>query len=163
MLRKILLALLVVLLQQSTAVGTQNGASSLRLGQLFPEFKLTTFSGERKSTNSWRGRPVVLNVWATWCASCRTEMSDLQRLSKDPAWRGIQVIGVSVDTDAFRAREFVRDNAFAFAGYLDEAGEMSQIDRILPRTYIIDADGRLKAQIRGRADMATLRAAVAAF
>jgi len=162
MLRAILLVVLGVL-PAASSIGTQGGVSALRLGQLFPDLELTTFSGEKITTNGWRGRPVVLNVWATWCAPCRSEMADLQRLSKDLAARDIQVIGVSVDSDAFRAREFVRDNAFGFARYLDQTQRVSQLDQILPRTYVIGADGRLKAQIRGKADMAVLRAAVDAL
>lgn len=62
-----------------------------------PEFSLENRAGERQSVNSWPGKSLVLNFWATWCAPCRREIPLLKELQKQHEADGVQIVGIAVD------------------------------------------------------------------
>src|SRR6476619_2798821 len=62
-----------------------------------PDLKFITASGEAKSLNDWRGRVVLLNLWATWCAPCRKEMPPLSVLERQMGAKDFEVIAISLD------------------------------------------------------------------
>lgn len=149
--RAMFLFLLLPLLLSSSAHQMSSG-NNLQPGATFPDLALVGFDGELTSTRAFRGRTLVLNVWASWCAACRKEMASLQRLSEMLDRENVGVIGVSVDSDLFRAREYVRANALSFARFVDPdmrlLRQVAQIET-LPTTFVIGPDGRLLQQILG--------------
>ena len=110
-------------------------------------------AGVPTSLTAWRGRPVVLNLWATWCAPCREEMPSLERLQATLGGERLVVLAVSVDADADVVPPFLRalgierlhvgHDAFHDAGALAAAG--------IPITLLIDSEGREVARRRGPA------------
>jgi cytochrome c biogenesis protein CcmG/thiol:disulfide interchange protein DsbE len=76
-------------------------------GRLAPDFTLPLFSGGTLSLHSLKGKPVLLNFWASWCVPCREETPLLVRLHKTYGPRGIVFVGVNVEDDARAAREFL--------------------------------------------------------
>jgi peroxiredoxin len=127
------------------------------VGEPAPDFAAPTLAGDTLALEALRGRAVVLNVWATWCAPCREEMPALDRLYRQHRDDGLVVLAVSVDagSDAARlVRAFVADLDLAFPVLLDPAGTLQ--DRFgvngLPTTFLIDRGGRIRARVLGPAE-----------
>ncbi len=135
------------------ACGQGPPADRLIEGRPFPYLSLHEFDGSAtRSIEDYRGRIVVLNVWATWCPPCRRELPSLERLHGrlDPGH--FAVIAMSVDSDADIAMEFLLDRGVSFKSYFDRDGDAA--DRVLgiriyPDTFIISADGTLLRKFVG--------------
>ncbi|MDP2369646.1 TlpA family protein disulfide reductase [Rhodoferax sp.] len=125
--------------------------STLVEGQAFPSFMLDFIAGTDGERQSLAGKTVVLNIWATWCAPCRREMPDLERLSKtlDPA--RFVVLGLSTDRDALLASEFLTRHRITFANYFDPDGTVSrQLGlRVYPATFVIAPNRILLRRLTG--------------
>lgn len=124
-------------------------------GRRFPALTLDNFDGSHESLEQYRGKLVVLNVWATWCAPCRQELPGLDRLSRrlDPA--RFAVIGLSVDAERDIAQEFLRERGITFKSYLDADAALAQRVleiRVYPDTFIISPEGVLLKRIVGERD-----------
>jgi peroxiredoxin len=113
-----------------------------------PDFQLKSLAGPTVSLSTLRGRPVLLNFWATWCGPCRSEMPFLQQLFNDPQWQaqGLVLLAVNLEESEAAVRQFMTDNTFSFTVLLDTAGEAGRLYNIsaIPTTYIIDKDGIIK-------------------
>jgi thiol-disulfide isomerase/thioredoxin len=72
-------------------------APALTLATRVPEFKLADREGQPRSLNDWQGKSLIVNFWATWCAPCRREIPLLQRIARERAADGFQVVGIAVD------------------------------------------------------------------
>lgn len=124
-------------------------------GRRFPALTLSNFDGSHESLEQYRGKLVVLNVWATWCAPCRQELPGLDRLrgKLDPA--RFSVIGLSVDAERDIAQEFLRERGIGFKSYLDADATLAQRVleiRVYPDTFIISPEGVLLKRIVGERD-----------
>jgi peroxiredoxin len=89
---------------------------------------------------------VLLNFWATWCLPCRLEMKALDRACTALGPRGLRVIGISVDADAFLVREFMLGEGLKFPVLLDPEGAMARSRfrvQVYPTTFLIDSAGRI--------------------
>lgn len=122
-----------------------------------PDIMLFGLDATRLRLSHWRGRMVVLNVWASWCAPCRAEMASLQALSDAlDAARGA-VVGLSVDDDLHLVREYLRGSAIRFPIVTQDpaqpAGHALGV-RALPATLVVGADGRLAGREDGPRDWA---------
>jgi thiol-disulfide isomerase/thioredoxin len=98
------------------------------------------------------GTPVLLNVWATWCESCREEMADLAALEKKYAPEHVKVVAVSVDNgDGTRVKRFAESEKLPFAVAHDPAGEVQKKFQAVgvPETYLVSGDGRMLWVRRG--------------
>ena len=122
----------------------------LRVGDAAPAYATRTLTGD--SVRVGAGAPVLLNVWATWCTSCREEMADLAELERLYAPKGVRVLAVSVDNgDGTRVRRFVESERMPFAVAHDPAGVVQRTFQAVgvPETYLISGDGRLLWVRRG--------------
>jgi thiol-disulfide isomerase/thioredoxin len=95
-----------------------------------------------------RGRPVLLNVWATWCHPCRDEIPELQRLYERYRGRGLELVGVSVDAagDNEAVREFMRRYGMTYPVWRDPGERVSAAFLVVgvPATFLIDRGGVLR-------------------
>jgi cytochrome c biogenesis protein CcmG/thiol:disulfide interchange protein DsbE len=122
----------------------------LMVGDAAPAYAVRTLTGD--SVRVGAGTPVLLNVWATWCTSCREEMADLAALDREYAPRGVRVLAVSVDAgDGTRVRRFAEAEKLPFAVAHDPAGVVQKTFQAVgvPETYLISGDGRLAWVQRG--------------
>lgn len=121
-------------------------------GATIPDVVLERIDGARGvPLSDYRGRLLVLNVWATWCKPCREEMPSLERLSR-AGDDGIVVAGLSVDADRNLLLEFLRKHGITFANYSDPGSRVSQTELgvdSLPQTLLVAPDGRLLGRIAG--------------
>ncbi|MBL8494887.1 MAG: TlpA family protein disulfide reductase [Rhodocyclaceae bacterium] len=116
--------------------------------------RLIAMSGESRRLAEFRGRPLVVNVWASWCGPCRAEMPSLERLSRNGAER-VRVIGVSTDDDPNLAREFLLRTGVSFPNFqdLDQKLEREVFGAAaIPLTLVVDADGRVLERVLGARD-----------
>jgi thiol-disulfide isomerase/thioredoxin len=79
------------------SVDASVASSTAKLAATLPDFKLADRSGDLRSLHDWPGKSLIVNFWATWCAPCRREIPLLERLQRERAGDGFQVIGIAVD------------------------------------------------------------------
>jgi len=148
--------------------GGDTGGARARVdvGLPVPAYNATSLAGDSVSLAQLRGRVVLLNVWATWCHPCRDEIPELQAIHETYAARGLELVGVSVDTesadDAIRA--FMRDFRMTYPVWRDPAERISAQFHIVgvPATFLIDREGVLRWRQTGpiQPGDATLRQAL---
>jgi peroxiredoxin len=108
-----------------------------------PDFALPAFVGDNVRLSEYRGQPVILSFWSSRCGTCAPALSALDRLFGTYRSSGLVVLGISVDDDPQRARDYARAHVTAFPLLLDQAKSVSRsygIDR-LPTTVLIDRAG----------------------
>ncbi|WP_019007995.1 TlpA family protein disulfide reductase [Deinococcus aquatilis] len=123
------------------------------IGKPAPAFALKTLDGSTLSLASLKGRPVVVNFWASWCAPCREEAPLFRELStRQTAGTGLAVVGVLFqETSEKSARDFIREYALAYPN-LQDPGIKTGINygvSGIPETVFIDASGMVKHMDRG--------------
>lgn len=121
-------------------------------GQRVPGFALPDLSGRRVSVpGAYAGRPLLINVWASWCGPCRQEMPELQRFAVEQGGSGTQVVGIALD-DAEAVRAFVAQTGVRYPVLLDVPGpadagvRLGNPKGVLPYSVLVSADGRLLRQ-----------------
>lgn len=128
----------------------------LTQGDLVPAFGAPVLDGDSLHLASLAGQPVLLNIWATWCAPCREEMPALQALHEQLGPRGLRILGVSVDSRGSEPtiRRFIAEGGYTFTILHDPADAVSREFRTIgvPETFLIDGDGRLVRRWIGKFD-----------
>jgi thiol-disulfide isomerase/thioredoxin len=121
-----------------------------------PEVKFLDAAGKERTLADWRGKVVLLNLWATWCLPCRKEMPALDRLQREMGSDKFQVVAVSVDrTGLAGAKKFLADTgAETLALYADPTARMATTLRAagLPATLLLDRQGRELGRFLGPAE-----------
>ncbi|MCL1952004.1 MAG: TlpA family protein disulfide reductase [Oscillospiraceae bacterium] len=126
------------------------------------DFTVTDAAGNPVKLSDLRGKPVVLNFWASWCPPCRQEMPEFDKAHKE---LGGEIQFMMVDlTDGARettavASQFVREQGYGFPVYFDTQGQAADAYgiRSIPATYFIDARGRVVSSQVGSLSEAALR------
>jgi peroxiredoxin len=131
---------------------------------LAPEIQLTTLTGERISTAGLRGKVVLVNFWATTCATCVAEMPDMIRTHRKFAARGLETVAVAMDYDPpVQVRAYVQKAQLPFTVALDADGSAARgFDgvRMTPTTFLIDRRGRIVHRYLGAPDFDALHALI---
>ena len=136
------------------AVSAPDGAVSRTSGGAPSLQGRDPITGRQVSLAQFAGRPVVLNVWASWCTGCNQEAADLQRFAVTHP--GAQVLGVDTQDTAARARAFYRKWHWDHPSIADPSGSLSARLAVtgLPTTYFLDRNHRVVARIVGAGDLA---------
>ncbi|TPW17803.1 MAG: alkyl hydroperoxide reductase/thiol specific antioxidant/Mal allergen [Halothiobacillaceae bacterium] len=135
-----------VIVALSGCDGSVEPAQQDLVGRLLPEVALTSLTGEVLSTDHFRGKVVVLNIWATWCAPCRRELPSLSRLAELLDDEKFAVLGVSIDDDPLLVREYLQDKAIGLPVYMADGGAsiLQALGAVaLPYTFVVAGDGRV--------------------
>jgi thiol-disulfide isomerase/thioredoxin len=119
-----------------------------------PDFTLRDLARRPVRLADFRGRVVVLNFWATWCAPCREEIPAMQALARDLADRGLVVLAVNYEERPDVVRAFARDTDLGLAVLLDADGAAARRYRVtgLPASFFVDRRGALVGSVVGLRD-----------
>ena len=134
----------------------QAEAPVVAVGHVLPDVVMAGLNGPHKPLSSYRGRPLIINVWASWCGPCRAEAASLERLAWSEAGRRYTVIGISTDDDRNAALQWLRHSNATISHYID-TGPRWTLEHMLgastiPVTVLVDAKGRVVARVRGARD-----------
>jgi thiol-disulfide isomerase/thioredoxin len=123
------------------------------IGHALPDLPLTGLNGPKRSLASFRGRPLLINVWASWCSPCRKEAASLERLAWSEAARGFAIIGISTDDERASAMLWLQQSNATLSHYIDSAPQWPLENTLgassIPLTVLVDASGRVVARFRG--------------
>ena len=136
--------------------GTAAAAGKLApgTGAPAPPLTLRDLEGREVRLETFRGRAVVVNFWATWCAPCVAEMPSLGRMREKLAESGVEVIGVNLQENAARIRPFAEKLGLAFPIVRDHDGSASKRwgARVFPTTFVVGPDQRIALVAVGEID-----------
>ena len=126
------------------------------VGSRAPEFRAVNLrSGRPASLADYRGKVVLLNVWATWCQPCRIEMPRVQKLHHDFRAKGLLVYGVNVGEEAVDVRPFLKKTGYSFPILFDHDRAVMNRYQVtgIPTLVIVDRAGSVHSYFVGvRAD-----------
>ncbi|MBS1145042.1 MAG: TlpA family protein disulfide reductase [Proteobacteria bacterium] len=121
------------------------------IGSALRDLPMQGLNGPSQKITAFRGKPLIVNVWASWCGPCRAEMGSLDRLAKRYG-KQFTVIGISTDDYPDRARAFLKQSGTAFPMFIDSPPwpleHMLGANR-LPLTVLVAPDGQVLAKYYG--------------
>ncbi|MFB6287064.1 MAG: TlpA family protein disulfide reductase [Candidatus Bipolaricaulia bacterium] len=125
----------------SSNSSSQEPNTGPRVGQLAPDFAVKALDGEAVRLHQYRGRPVLMNVWATYCPFCEHEMPMLDALNG--AHDELLVLGLNVGEAQRTVRAFAERVGVTYPLAIDRTGEVAEAYQVtnLPTTFLIDAEG----------------------
>jgi peroxiredoxin len=147
---KIVRCSLILLLIMLVAPSLVAYSTNPWVGRRAPDFTATDLSGNQISLSDYRGKVVLLDFWATWCAGCLMEMPDVKQVyEKYHKDKDFVVIGVSLDVNQARTKEFVKKSGFDWPQVYDGRGWESGVAQLyhvdaIPSTFLIDKKGIIR-------------------
>jgi peroxiredoxin len=145
--------------QQGEAAGEQRESSaqaqleeSPQEGYLAPGFTLPDLTGKPISLSDFRGKVVLVNIWATWCGPCKREIPSLDRLYQMRKDEGFEIVAVSVDrTPSSKVASFVAEHQMSFPVLHDVRGEVGNKywARAIPSSFVLDREGVIRWKVAG--------------
>lgn len=142
--------LLAAILARSDGRSTPIAMLMPTLGTPAPELSYFDELGAKRELAELRGRVVLLNFWATWCAPCRREMPMLSKLQREYADRGLVVLYVSLEDPEVLTPFLARNRFDGIQGRLAHAAEFYDAGKFYPLSYLISRDGRVEQRWSGR-------------
>ena len=139
------------------AVSPSGRPPAPQVGHLAPDFTATTLSGETLTLSALRGRPVVLNFWATWCGPCRSEIPHFEAIWTERAGV-VMIIGVDVNESPGQVAAFAEQFNMTYPIPLDPHAQVASLYHVLafPTTFLIDAQGVIREITFGAVNRAAL-------
>ncbi len=139
--RSLLASLLVALL-----VGCGGAQPAARLGSPAPDFTLQSADGNTVRLSDFKGKPVLINFWATWCQPCREEMPALEELYEQYRDQGLVILAVDMEEDLRLVRRWIDQGGYTFTFVLDSEGEQVKRYNInaSPTSYFVGRDGVIR-------------------
>jgi thiol-disulfide isomerase/thioredoxin len=123
----------------------------VQIGHTLRDARMLGLNGPSKTLQSYRGRPLIINVWASWCGPCRQEMASLERLAWwDEAGR-FTIIGISTDDYPEAAKALLNPSKTTIQHYIDQKLELEHMlgASRLPLTLLVDANGKVLDKVLG--------------
>lgn len=130
-------------------------AADALVGHPAPVFSRASLEGAQIDLGQMRGKVVVLNFWATWCAPCHTEMPVFARWQRRYGGQRLQVVGISMDDEVAPVRELTSKLVLSYPITMGDVqlGELYGGVLGLPLTYLIDRNGVVRARFQGETDV----------
>ena len=136
--------------------------SSVSVGGPAMPFQLTTVDGSTVDLVGFRGKPLVLNFFASWCDPCRAEMPLINELAARSARDGYSVLGIAVEDGRAAVLQYLREARITFPVALDSSSAVKRAYRIFgpPATFFIDAQGTIRDAVLGPLSLERARLAM---
>jgi len=121
----------------------------LRTGMPAIEFEAERFGGGRLKLGDFKGKVVLLDFWATWCAPCRQEIPNVKKIYSDFHDKGFEIIGISLDREKTKLEDYLKSNEITWPQVFDGKGWDSRIGRLyavvsIPSTFLLDREGKIR-------------------
>jgi thiol-disulfide isomerase/thioredoxin len=123
----------------------------IEIGSYLLDAPMHSFSGKVKKFSDFRGKPLIINVWASWCGPCQGELPSLERLARRYGGKQFNVIGISTDDDGSAALASIKKSRLTFENFLDRNVVLENMlgANTIPLTILVDAQGRVLDKARG--------------
>jgi peroxiredoxin len=164
--RPFLMLLVIVPLGTYLMVRDRQGSSSADASNdaeqqhrlLAPEFSVADLNGRKLDLADYRGKVVLLDFWATWCAPCRSEIPRFIDLQNEYRDRGLQMLGISLDDQVAPVRAFYEQFKINYPVAIGDARLAERYGGILglPVNFVIDCDGRIVARYSSGTEVTTI-------
>ena len=121
------------------------------IGQPLRDATMRGLNSPPRALHEFRGRPLLINVWASWCGPCRAEMASLERLAWLDDTRYFTIIGVSTDDYVDKAQAALTESNATITHFIDQDLVLEKMlgASTLPLTVLVDADGRVLGKVHG--------------
>ncbi len=138
------------------------GGPSMLAGAPAQSYAIRTLAGATDGLDRYRGHVVFVNLWASWCAPCRSETPALENLYRDDASKGLVVLGIDQGESASAAGAFAREMHLTYPILLDEDQQYGRAYAAvgLPTSLIVDASGHIARGVDGEMTLAQMHEAV---
>ncbi len=147
---KIIYIFIVALLLSTSVIAGSELMTPVSGSPKAKSFSLDSVNGETIDLDDYKGKFVLLNFWATWCAPCRKEMPAMNNLHKQLNGRGFEVVGVHVGPSLAGVKKFLKAVPVSFTILLDKDMSLASWGvRGLPTTYLINPEGKLVYKATG--------------
>ncbi len=137
---------------------------NISANELAPDFELETLKGDRFRLSDWRGHPLVLSFWASWCNSCRQEMPILIQLQEQYREKGVLFFGINIEEAREPAKKFAEEFEINFPLPMDFSGEVTEryftTNAGPPHSFFIRPDGTILKFFIGQAPAEEFEVAV---
>jgi len=123
----------------------------VKVGSFLRSVKMQGLNVNDKQLNDYRGQPMIINIWASWCGPCRAEMQSLEKLANKYDKKQFNLIGISTDDYRNRALDLIDQTKITFDNYIDKKlvlENMLGANRI-PLTLLIDKNGKVLKKFHG--------------
>ena len=148
---------ILILLQTEDSFYNVSSGSQVAKGLPAPNFSLPDLDGKMVSLSDYRGKVVLLNIWATWCPPCVEEMPSMEKLYQELQGEGFEILAVSIDeSGAQDVLPFMKKHKLSFPALIDSRGTLKGLYQTtgVPESFIIDKDGILVEKVIGPRDWA---------
>ena len=135
----------------TSLVAGATGPEEVQVGQALRQAALQGLNGPSRALSEFRGRPLIINVWASWCGPCRAEMASLERLAWHDQAKAVTIIGISTDDFADQAKAWLKHSNATINQFIDQRLQMEHMlgASRLPLTVLVDSHGRVLDKIYG--------------
>jgi peroxiredoxin len=147
--------LVLLLLNQNKSYNNSVKIVPIAVGLPAPDFTFPGMDGKMVSLSDFRGKVVLVNIWATWCRSCVDEMPSMEKLYQKLKGEDFEILAVSIDSlGAEVVAPFMKKYKLTFPALIDSAGSIRMGYRTtgVPESFIIDKDGILVKKVIGSID-----------
>src|SRR5258707_6889390 len=145
----------------STTPSSSGATVGLQIGDVAPNFTLTSLDGKQVSLSQFRGKPVMLNFWYSTCPGCLAEIPAMQRFysAQQAAGKDFVILGVNCVDDAQTAQQFSQQYALTYSLALDNNQQVATLYNLTatPTSYFIDRQGMIRSVVVGPVDETTLQ------
>ena len=142
---------LLLLLAGSTSHSFAKTPGEVEVGAMLREAKMQGLAGPSGKLSEFRGKPLIINVWASWCGPCRLEMASLDRLARRYGGNQFTVIGISTDDYPQAATAFLKQSKTQFRQFIDSQLQLENMlgANRLPLTLLVNAQGQVLLKVYG--------------
>lgn len=150
--------LILLLLNRNTSLYTSVKIVPINVGLPAPDFTFPDVDGKMVSLSDYKGKVVLVNIWATWCPSCVDEMPSMEKLYQKLKGEDFEILAVSIDSLGARVvAPFMKKYNLTFPALIDSGGTIRILYRTtgVPESFIIDKNGILAQKIIGARDWGT--------
>jgi len=146
---KLLKVILVITLATGLVIVScsSNSTQGAKVGDLAPDFQFYNPEGKPVSLSDLRGKPVMLNFWATWCGPCVSEMPYIQQVYEEWSAKGLMLLAINIGGTPSQVEEFLRNHNLSLPVLLDTKQVIARKYGIwaIPTTFFIDKDGIIQS------------------